>query len=160
MSEVSSEIKEIAFHNVDEILEFAIKSEESSNRFYAEWAKKLTDKPIKKVFEELAVEELKHKEYIQGIKEGKTLSPAKEEVIDLKISDYMVDIKASLEMDYQDALTMAMHREKMAFKLYSHLANISINENMKSTFKVLAQEEAKHKLHLEMIYDDDILKEN
>lgn len=160
MNEVSSEIKKIAFTNVDEILDFAIKTEENSNHFYTEWARKLADKPIQKVFEELAGEELKHREYILAVKEGKTLTPADEEIADLKISDYMVDAKASIEMDYQDALTLAMHREKMAFKLYSHLADISPNDTMKSTFKILAQEEAKHKLRLEIIYDDDILKEN
>lgn len=72
----------------------------------------------------------------------------------------MLDVKASVEMDYQDALIVAMHREKMAFKLYSKMAEMTKNKNMKDTFKALAQEEAKHKLRLEMIYDDDVLQEN
>jgi rubrerythrin len=160
MSEVSSEIKKLTFKNVDEVLDFAVKSEENANRFYSEWAKKLSGKPIQQVFEELAAEELKHKEFILGVKQGKALTPSKEEITDLKISDYMIDIRTSLDMDYQEALVVAMHREKMAFRLYSNLSDMSTEDNMKSTFKMLAQEEAKHKLRLEMIYDDDILKEN
>ncbi len=160
MSEVSSEIKKIAFKNVDEVLDFAVKSEENANRFYEEWAKKLTGKPIQQVFVELAAEELKHKEFLLGVKKGKALIPSKEEITDLKISDYIIDVKATIEMNYQDALVVAMHREKIAFRLYSNLSDMSTNENMKTTFKILAQEEAKHKLRLELIYDDDILKEN
>lgn len=160
MSEVANEIKKITFKNVDEILDFAVKTEIDSNYIYNEWAKKQVNKAVQQFFEELAGEELKHKEYILAVKGGKSLAPSEKEITDLKISDYMVDVKASLEMNYQEALTMAMHREKMAFKIYSHLADISTNENMKSTFKILAQEEAKHKLRLELIYDDEILKDN
>jgi rubrerythrin len=159
-SEVAADIKKIAFQNVEEVLDFAIKSEENANRFYSGWAKKLTNKPIQKVFEELAAEEAKHKEFLLGIKVGETLKPAEQEIIDLKISDYMLDVKASVDMDYQDALIVAMHREKMAFKLYNHLAEKTGDAGIKDTFTLLAQQEAKHKLRLEMIYDEDILKDN
>lgn len=162
MSEIGSEIKKIAFKNVDEVLDFAIKSEENANKFYSAWAKKVEKKAMRTVFEELAEEETKHKEFLLGIKEGKTtgLKPSEKEIMDLKISDYMLDVKASEDMDYQDALTVAMHREKMAFKLYTNMAKMTEDKSMQDTFKALAQEEAKHKLRLEMIYDDEIMQEN
>jgi len=160
MSEINSKIKSIPFKNVSDILDFAIKSEENANRFYSEWAKKVEKKSLKTVFEELAEEELGHKDFLLRIQKGETLNPTNEEIADLKISDYMVEVKASVDMDYQDALTVAMHREKMAFKLYSNLSEMTADENLKSTFKMLAQQEAKHKLRLELIYDDDILREN
>lgn len=160
MGEITSEIKNIPFKNPDEIMDFAIKSEENANRFYSEWAKKVEKKNIRKVFEELAKEELGHKEFLLGIKKGEILASSEEEIMDLKISDYLLDVKASVDMDYQDALIVAMHREKMAFKLYSNLAGMVENKDKKSMFKMLAQEEAKHKLRLELIYDDHILTEN
>lgn len=160
MSEVNAEIKKIAFKDVNEVLDFAIKSEENANRFYSEWAKKLEKKPMQPVFEELAEEEQKHKEFLLGVKHGQTVQATTEEITDLKISDYMVDVKASVDMDYQDALMVAMHREKMAYKLYSNLANMTKNADIKNTFHMLANEEAKHKLRLEMIYDEEILVEN
>lgn len=162
MSEISSEIKKIAFKSVDEILDFAIKGEENAQKFYSAWAKKVEKKAMQTVFEELADEEGKHKEFLLGIKEGKkaTMKPSEQEILDLKISDYMLDVKASEDMNYQDALTVAMHREKMAFKLYSGMAKMTTDKDMQNTFKGLAQEEAKHKLRLEMIYDDEIMQEN
>ncbi len=152
--------KRVDFRNVEDVLNFAVKGEEEAYAFYAAWAKKLSNKAMQKVFEDLASEELKHKEYLLGVKKGQTLKPSEKEIIDLKISDYMVDPKASADMDYQEALTLAMKKEKEAFKLYSGMAAMTKDENMKSTFKALAQEEAKHKLRLEIIYDEEILKEN
>lgn len=159
---MQQKIEKIAmtFKSVDEILDFAIKSEENAYSFYKEWSGKLEDKSLVTVFEDLAAEELKHKEFILGVKKGATLQPSEKEIIDLKISDYIMNVKASTDMDYQEALTLAMQREKEAFKLYSNLAAMAADEGMKSTFKALAQEEAKHKLRLEIMYDDDILKEN
>ena len=154
------EKKAIEFKNVDEILDYAIQAEEEARNFYSSWAKKVTTKAMQEVFESLAGEEGKHKEYLLGVKKGQSLKPSAKEIIDLKISDYTVDIKASSDIDYQDALVLAMKKEKEAFRLYSSLSSMAISEEMKSTFKALAQEEAKHKLRLELIYDEEILREN
>jgi rubrerythrin len=148
------------FKNVDEVLDYAVKSEENAHSFYKAWSKKIEDRSLVKVFEDLAGEELKHKEFLLGVKKGAALKPSREEVIDLKISDYVMDVKASTDMDYQEALTLAMQREKEAFKLYSGLAAMCGDEKLRDTFTALAQEEAKHKLRLEIMYDDDILQEN
>jgi rubrerythrin len=149
------------FKSVDEILDFAIKSEENAHRFYMDLSKRMEDKPMRKVFLELAGEESKHKVYFQELKEGKAIKlPSEGKIADLKITDYMVDPGVSSDMDYQDALNLAMKREKEAFKLYSGLAEMVEDEEMKKTFRVLADEEAKHKLRLEIMYDEEILTEN
>ena len=62
-------------------------------------------------------------------------------------------------MSFQDALVLAMKREKKAFKLYHDLSEIAPND-LKDTFLALAQEEAKHKLRIELEYDNVILTEN
>jgi rubrerythrin len=150
----------LEFKSVEEVLDFAVKSEENAYSFYTSWSKKLEDKSLVSIFQDLAAEELKHKELILGVKKGAVLKPSETEITDLKISDYVMDVKASTDMDYQDALTLAMQREKEAFKLYTGLAAMSTDAGMKNTFKALAQEEAKHKLRLEILYDEDIYKEN
>jgi rubrerythrin len=155
-----TEKRTLSFKNVGDVLDYAIKSEVNAHLFYTEWSKKLEDKSLAALFVELADEETKHKEFLMGVKKGSSLTPSEKEITDLKISDYIVTTKASTDMDYQDALTLAMQREKEAFKLYTSLAAMSKDENMKSTFKALAQEEAKHKLRLEVMYDDEVFKEN
>ena len=79
---------------------------------------------------------------------------------DLKIGDYLADVDDSGELDYQKALIIAMKREKKSFKLYTDLATVTDNEDLRKTLLSLAQEEANHKLRFEIEYDDYVLTEN
>jgi len=81
-------------------------------------------------------------------------------VMDLKIGDYLIDVETGPNLDYQEALIVAMKKEKAAFKLYTDLAAVTDYENLRSTFLLLAQEEAKHKLRFEVEYDDYVLSDN
>jgi rubrerythrin len=148
-----------AFGSVDELLDFAIEKEEEAAQFYTDLAGKMDKPHMKQVFTDFAGEEKKHKEKVMGIKEGKLLLPVKEKVMDLKIAEYVVDVEASPDMDYQAALIMAMKKEKASFKLYNDLAAQTDNETVRSTMLIMAQEEAKHKMRLEIEYDDNFLDE-
>ncbi len=143
--------------SVDEILDFAIKNEEDAAQFYTELADKVKKQWMKKIFLEFAQEEKGHKAKLLAVKSGNLKMTFKDTVLDLKIGDYLVEGEASSDMDYQDALIIAMKAEKAAFKLYSDLAETTNDEELKQTLLALAQEEAKHKLRFELEYDDRIL---
>lgn len=143
---------------VDEILDFAIAAEAAADRFYLELAAKMDNEAMRKVFEDFAAEERNHKAILEGIKKGKTVESG--EVADLKIAAYVVDVEARPDMEYQDALILAMKREKAAFAMYSRLAEVTQNPDVRETFLMLAQEEAKHKLRFETEYDQVVLKDN
>ena len=147
------------FGSVDELLGFAIEKEEEANRFYMDLAGKMDRPAMRQVFQDFAGEELKHKEKLLGVKEGKLLVSAESKVIDLKIGDYLVVVPPSPDMDYQEALILAMKKEKASFKLYTDLASTTSDNNLQSLLLGLAQEEAKHKLRLEMEYDENFLTE-
>jgi rubrerythrin len=83
-----------------------------------------------------------------------------EKVRDLKIAEYLVDVRPSSNMSYQDALILAMKKEKAAFRMYTALAGQADDPTVKALFLNLALEESKHKLRFEIEYDDFILKEN
>jgi rubrerythrin len=160
MQKPNLDSKELTFSNVNEVLNYAINGEREACFFYTEWAKKVTNPGIKKVFEELAVEESGHERFLKDFKEGKIKNLPQGEIVDLKISDYLIESKASIDLNYQDALILAMQRERDAFRLYSHLAEITKENEYKKLFNMLAEQEAKHKLRLELIYDEDILVDN
>ena len=145
--------------NVAEILDFAIGREQDARDFYDGLAQKAKQPAMTEAFLQFAAEELGHKKKLEGIKAGKTLVSAKK-VLDLKISDYVVDVEPGGDLDYQHALILAMKREKAAFKLYTDLAGSVEDNQLKLTFLALAQEEAKHKLRFEIEYDDNILAQN
>ena len=143
----------------EDVLDFAIENEMEANQFYTDLAQQMTNPSTREVFETFAREELGHKAKLEAIKQNKEVQPAKN-VADLHIADYVVEVEPGPEMDYQDALVLAMKKEKAAFRLYLELANQVANEEQKSLFLSLAQEEAKHKLRFEIEYDEVVLKEN
>jgi len=146
--------------NLEEILDFAIAGEQEAHDFYMGLAKKVERPGMEGLFTQFAREELGHKARLEGIKKGvRAFAPAKK-VTDLKIGDYLVAVDPSATLTYQNALILAMKREKAAFQLYSDLAAQADDAEVKQIFEGLAQEEAKHKLRFEVEYDDMILTEN
>ena len=148
------------FNSVDEILEFAIEKEQEAVDFYTQWAGKVENRAVGEVFEEFVETEKAHKALLLDIKSGKKINASPKEIPDLSISDYLVESNPTEDMDYQTALMIAMQRETAASKLYSNLATKVTDESVKDLLQSLAREEARHKLKLETIYDDEILTEN
>ena len=97
---------------------------------------------------------------LMEVKETGITNMPPENVADLKIADYIVSVKASPNMSYQDALIVAMNKEKAAFRLYMSLSERAPDGTLKELFAALAQEESKHKLRFEVEYDDFVLREN
>jgi rubrerythrin len=148
------------FKNVDAILLFAIEQEQNAVDFYTELAKEAQSEEMKKVFIEFAGEEIKHKQRLTRIREEGVFTMPKQQVADLKISDYVVDVKASGKLTYEEALVLAMKREKAAFRLYSTLAERAPSDELRTIFEALAMEESRHKLRFEVEYDEFVLREN
>ena len=95
-----------------------------------------------------------------AVKEGGALNNAHKRPVDLKMTDYLVDVEETPEMTYQDALIIAMKREQVAFKLYTDMAAKIEDAELKSLFESLAREEASHKNYFESEYDDKIYTDN
>jgi rubrerythrin len=75
-------------------------------------------------------------------------------ITDIKRSNYVVDSEYQRGMGYNDILMLAMKREEKALQLYNDFLEKADSEESRILFKVLCQEEAKHKLALETLYDD------
>ncbi len=148
------------FESVDDILDFAIEREQEAVDFYTESAAKIDKDWMKQVLEQFAREEKGHKAKLQAVKKGQKLLSHREEVMDLKVGDYLADVEVGPNMSYQQILIVAMKREKTAFKLYNDLAERVAEAEIKNLFLGLAQEEARHKLRFEVEYDDLILRDN
>jgi len=148
------------FNSMNDILDFAMNEEQQAVDFYTNLANQAKTDDMRQIFEEFAQEEIGHKAKLTKIKEESAFEMPDEAVADLKIGDYLVNVKASSEMSYQDALIVAMKKEKSAFKLYLALAERATTPAMKQLFAGLAQEESKHKLRFELEYDEVVLREN
>jgi len=148
------------WQTVEEVLDFAMDNEQEAVNFYMELAEQMDRPYMKEAFQGFAREEMGHKARLQAIKDGRLLASAAQQVVDLKIGDYLVVAEPKADMDYQDALILAMKKEKAAFRLYTDLAGATNDAGVQEVFLSLAQEEAKHKLRFEVEYDEHFLTEN
>ena len=147
-------------NTVDEVLDYAIDQEQQAADFYASMAERTEKADMKKIFLEFAEEEIRHKERLLAVKTGEHELTPEQEVLDLKISDYLVEVDEDPNISYQDALIVAMKRERAAYELYSDMAEKVPESNIKQLFIGLAKEESKHKLFFESEYDERVLKDN
>ncbi|KPJ77796.1 MAG: rubrerythrin [Deltaproteobacteria bacterium SG8_13] len=144
------------FESIEEILQFAIEKEEEAAAFYNDVASQEPFSGARETFLDFAREEEKHAALLrdfEGSKEKITEYKLKW-VPDIKRSDYLVDMVYEKGMHYADILRLAMKREEKALALYNELQAKTDKDDYIRLFKVLAQEEAKHKQFLEGMYDD------
>ena len=147
---------------IGEVLAFAIQREDEAVVFYTKLAEMVESPEMKKAFLQFASEEEGHSLKLKAVLEGKVLISSRIRVPSLGISDAVVSGTPAdpAAMRYQDALILAMDREKASFRMYTGLADMVDDPAVKDTFLALAQEEAKHKLRFEIEYDEVILREN
>ncbi|HBF87789.1 MAG TPA: rubrerythrin [Bacteroidales bacterium] len=148
------------FKNINDILNFAIENEQNSVDFYQKLAKNSKTENMKTTFEQFAKEEVGHKARLMKIKEEGIFESDGQKIIDLKISDYLISGDINENMTYEQALVLAMKREKSAFKLYLKLAERAPSADLQNIFLKLANDESKHKLRFEIEYDEFVLREN
>jgi rubrerythrin len=150
------------FENLDAIINFAVEKEKEAAEFYTDISREEIFSGARKMFEEFAGEERKHERLLEAFKkEGISDAMRKYKlkwITDLKRSDYVVDLQYEKGMAYHEILMLAMKREEKALALYNDFLKQADSQDAKKLFKVLCQEEAKHKLKLETLYDDYMAK--
>ncbi len=147
-------------NTIDEILDYAIDQEQQAADFYEDVAKRAENADMRKMLLDFAAEEKHHKVILQDVKTGGRELTPEQEVLDLKISDYLVEVEFTENISYQDALIIAMKKERAAFELYTDMAQKIPESHLKEVLVGLAKEEAKHKLFFEAEYDERVLMDN
>ncbi len=141
-----------------EVTQFAIDKEIEAFNFYTSASQVAKYSGAKELFLDLAKQEEGHRKLLEKLDMGKIAKARIEKIPDLKISDYMVDAEFRPDLSYAELLRIAMKREERSVKLYEDLKGTNPDEDLKKLFTFLVQEESKHKLRLEKIYDEEILK--
>ena len=144
----------VEFESDEEILQLAISREEDANVFLLTMAGRMKNPEMRKVFEDLADEELEHKARLELeiIKTGRVVTAT--ERLELENNGDTKTVGSEIDMDYKDMLIMTMQKEEASFRLYVDLAARVTSEDAYETFLALAEEEVKHKLRFEMEYDN------
>ncbi len=146
------------FKTLRDIIDYAIDKEKEAAAFYEEISGMEVASGSRQMFKDFAAEEQKHRKLLENI-EQKGVSEGLEDyrfkwIPDIKRSDYAVETAYERGMAYNEILMLAMKREEKALALYNDLLKKAETADHKKVFKMLCQEEAKHKLALETMYDD------
>lgn len=142
-----------------EIIDFAIKREEDAIDAYGKMSESTKTPGLKELLLELQQEEMNHRKLLQDITKEQIEALEVHDVIDLKISDYLVEEPPSAEMTFQDLIIFAAKKEQKAVELYSNLAEKAKSIELKRLFDFLLEQEKLHKLKLEKEYENQVLEE-
>ncbi len=142
----------MAAHSIQDILNYAIRQENEANAFYLRLAQQVEKSEVRSALKNFALDEFQHKIRLEGIRDGEA-NFNDEEVGSLGIAPSIPEIKPRVEMSYKELLALAIKNEHKAFTLYSQLAQAARDPAIKELFEHLAQEEARHKIGLEIEFD-------
>lgn len=136
-----------------DIIEFAVEREIEAYEFYKDAEKKVKSESLRDLFKDLAKEELEHRKFLKDfLKSDAEKIKLNEEYRDFKISETIDKPKLSVEMEFSDAIALAIKNEEEAMDMYKDLAEACIDQKEKDLFLGLMNMEQMHKAKLEEVY--------
>jgi rubrerythrin len=136
------------------IISLAIDREVEAYSFYRTISDKIKDAALKKIFNELAGEETKHREFLQGLLSKGTPSFHFDAHKDYKVTDAINAPKLSADLKPIDGILLAIKKELEAMQMYNQLSKVSTDAGQKSMFTELESMERGHKNRLEDLYTE------
>jgi rubrerythrin len=142
----------------ERLVNLAIQREEEAYEFYMKAAEESEFKSSAKLLKDLAHQEVTHKQKLQealkaGVCETFTCETA-EEIEQMDLSRYLVDIPLLPSSTPQDILIVAIKKESAANSFYKTLSELTDSGVHRKVFETLAGEEEIHKTRLQNMYDD------
>ena len=137
---------------VDDVLDFAIGGESKASELYTEMAAMVENPWISKTLEGMAQEELQHEKKLKAVRARK-LTLNRDQVGDLGIADTGEKPEPHAKMNYRELLAYAIKKEGISQGLYSRMATIFDEPELRDMFLKLDEEEADHKRTFETQYE-------
>jgi len=147
---------------IEKALRKGAEMEQEAYTFYTEHAKKANYPGAKKLLMELAAEEKTHLEkFLNALTNPKDLeiNNIDEDIPDLQITDYLIEVSLGPESEYQQILIYAAQDEKRAHDFYMKIALKYKGTLLGEMLNSFAKDELRHKYKLEREYDEAVLRE-
>ncbi len=144
----------------DQLISKAIQREEDAYKLYSDAAGMVNRPEVKKLFEDLAKQEMGHKETLSKIDLNAFENTAPEKLSDPNLSHLVEAHSLNEGFTLQDALLFAIKREDESYRFYKEFAQLAEHDALKNVFENLAKMEMQHKTNLEEMYEDKIYQEN
>lgn len=146
---------------IEEFINMAIEREERAYSYFRDAKDRMEFDGTKKLLDELAKEELRHKSMLKkALEEGVVEHIGKDvEPMDLKLSDTLVAPQLTDRSTPQDLLIVAMKMEDASAEFYRSMQPYFKGSGFEELIERLVREEMKHKERLEKDYDEHYLTE-
>lgn len=141
-----------------EIIQFAIVKEIGAAHFYTQAAEKAKNPDTEKLLLQFAREEEGHQTMLETLTIEKIDQATIEKSPPVRTSDNTGEMEYRPEMSYAEIVKMAITMEEQAFKLYDYLRETADDDDLKTIFTFMANEEAKHKARFEKLHTEEISK--
>jgi len=148
------------FASAEEALNFAIKREIEAARFYTHLSQRMQKREMREALLEMAEEEKSHRDRLIAVRDQGVFQAGVSELPDLKVAEYVEMPEITDDLDYAQALIVAMKREAAARDLYLELARCAPDAALAGIFSRLAEEEGLHKRRFEAEYEERVLEGN
>ena len=137
----------------EQIFSAAIMREIEAYEFYQQVADRAKDMSVKEVFQQLAKEELGHRELLESFKYDATkIMKIQAPSADYKIAEATPLPALSIDMKPADAIALAMKKEQQAVEFYRSMGAAATDADIKRMFENLANMELGHKHRLENVF--------
>jgi len=140
--------------DVKKIISNAIDGEVEAYTFYTSVSNRAHDPALKKLFEELAGEEQKHRRVLETFLAKATANLHFAAAKDYKVGDELPTPKLTDDLKPLEGLVIAIKKELEAMQMYTQLATLSIDAEQELLFSQLATMERGHKARLEDLYTE------
>ena len=138
----------------EKLISVAIRAEVESYEFYREVAKRSESASVKKIFSELAAEEMKHRELLEQFRMDTSLAIKFKAPPDYKVAETVDEPELGMDMTPADAIALAMKKEQQAMEFYRGLADMCDDIEVRDAYENLANMESGHKHVLEKAFVD------
>jgi rubrerythrin len=159
--EVDASTAGVEVKTLEEALNFAVDEGTRTYEYYMELAVRVKDRWAREAFESFAAEELGHIERFVAVRQSPRATARPCNVPSLKLAEYVnAEVWPHENMDTREAYVVALKAESTAYQRYLDLADNAATRDIQGVFLALAEEVAKHRLKLEMEYDDYVFAQN
>ncbi len=147
------------FETIRDVLSFAVSLERISQDYYRQLVKQVADEGVKEFLADMAAQEAMHEQHLRGlIEDGDSVLATK--VPPEEIAAYVETLHIPAELDYKKAVKLARDKENASRMLYTILAGLTTDDQLKQMLLQLADQEREHKEFFEKEYQRICIGEN
>jgi rubrerythrin len=137
---------------IEQALSTAIEREIEAYEFYRHVYERVNAESVKEVFQQLAQEEMGHREVLEKLKHDPTMVMKIQTPPDYKVAEATELPELRIDMKPADAIALAMKKEQQAVQFYRALGESATDTQLKNIFENLVNMELGHKHRLENVF--------